>query len=199
MLSEFWLDGCCAGSIEFLLPLDSTPAYLTHLAAPAAVDAVGADFAVPACPAIAAIAAIAVIASVSGSRTFSCFFIRLETFREEIAARPSGPGLCEAVCSAPLDEEGVRSCRWLEQFDRVAVGVAEVDGRAAVVDAGVDLDRVRDTAAAGRLGALEHARDVVDAEAGVRGRRRRPPRQAPARGSRPARSAARCRPPRGGW
>jgi len=66
-------DGCCAGSSEFLLPLDSTPAYLTHLAAAEAFDA---DFAEPAYPATAAARATAV----SGSMTFSGFLI-LRAFR----------------------------------------------------------------------------------------------------------------------
>src|SRR6266536_2420421 len=77
MLSEFWLEGCCAGSSEFLLPLDSTPAYFTHFAAFAAAGVRPAELAETATAAI-------VTASVTGSRAFTGFVMR-RPFLEHIA------------------------------------------------------------------------------------------------------------------
>src|SRR6266508_3157909 len=95
MFSEFWLDGCCAGSSEFLLPLDSTPAYLTHLPAAAAADA---DVAEPARPANTAVATT----SARGSSTCSAFFIRLALSLRRVPPGLRGRAYAERSCSAPV-------------------------------------------------------------------------------------------------
>src|SRR6267143_1585670 len=117
MLSEFWLEGCCAGSIEFLLPLDSTPAYFTHLAAFAAAGVRPAELAEP--PATAAVTTT----SASGSRTFSGFFMR-QPFPRGVSPGRVGRALTERSCSAPVVRRMSGSCRGLEELDRVAVRVA---------------------------------------------------------------------------
>src|SRR5438105_378151 len=103
MFSEFWLEGCCAGSIEFLLPLDSTPAYFTHFAALADRLDVLAE------PAVATSAASAAT-NASGTRTFSAFFMRLRPFLSGSVATAARPGSqVEGVQVMPAAETA-RSC-----------------------------------------------------------------------------------------